>query len=252
MKRSSVSDIPSGWKLPEEIIQRLGTRAGRQRVIAESDHVLLILHKPPEKDEKHRKSALFWRSPDGKWTSNEKGNELGALGQFLKRYAKLEDDLEEEYDEAQASIDYFELLERLAPIQRSVKNMCNTLQVAREVVGGEMIDFRDRAEELNRSFELLYTDCKNGLDYAIARKTEEQSELQRKALLAGHRLNMIMALFLPITAAASLLGMNVPHGLEEAPLWVYFTIVFVCSILGIIFKHIVTREKKDPDKPTLL
>ena len=242
-KKKSIADLPPGWELPEEILQRLGSRAGKQRVIAEADNILVILHKPPLKDENHRESFFLWRDAAGQWNASERGTGLAALSEFLENYERIEESLEREYESAQTSSDFFDLLEKIAPIQRSSTNLANALQSARETAGKELIDYRDKAEELSRNFELLYTDSKNGLDYAVAKKTEEQSELQSKAVLASHKLNMIIALFLPITAAASLLGMNVPHGLEESPRWIYFTIVFICAVLGLFVRHLVQKKE---------
>lgn len=242
-RSKTVSELPPGWKLPDKIVRRLGSKAGKQRVIAEENHILIILHKPPLKNESHRESIFFWCDPSGKWSASERGDGLAALTGFLDNYSRIEESLEESYENAENSKDFFDLLEKLAPIQRSVKNMSNVLQSARELAGEDLIDYRDKADELSRNFELLYIDNKNGLDYAVAKKTEEQSELQRKALLAGHRLNMIIALFLPITAAASLLGMNIPHGLEKSPIWVYFSIVITCGILGIFVRYLVSRKE---------
>ena len=242
-KVNAIPGLPPGWKLPNEIVRRLGSKAGKQRVIAENSHVLIILHKAPLKHESHRESIFLWRDPKGKWSASEGGHGLSALSYFLENYSRIEESLEESYEKAENSKEFFDLLEKLAPVQRSVKNASKTLQAAREFAGEELIDYRDKAEELSRNFELLYGDSKNGLDYAVAKKTEEQSELQRKALVASHRLNIIIALFLPITAAASLLGMNIPHGLEKSPSWVYFAIVATCGILGLIVRYLVLKNE---------
>jgi len=243
IKTKLKSGVPPGWKLPEEIVNRLGSKAGKQRVIAEKGHILIILHKPPLKHESHRESIFFWRDDQGKWAASERGGGLAALTDFLESYSRVEESLEEDYENGENSKDFFDLLEKITPIQRSAKNMSSALQSARDLAGEELIDYRDKAEELSRGFELLYIDSKNGLDYAVAKKTEEQSELQRKALLAGHRLNMIIALFLPITAGASLLGMNIPHGLEKSPSWVYLSIVFICAVLGLFVRFLVSRRE---------
>lgn len=242
------SDIPPGWKLPEEITARLGSKTGKQRVIAESDHILIVLHTPPQKNDSGRDSVFLWRNAEGTWDSNERGHGMSALDDYLNNYEKLEDSLDEAYDQAIKADDFFNLLEQITPIQRAIKNTSRTLQEARELVGEELIDARDRADELNRSFELLYLDCKNGLDYAVAKKAEEQSAMQRQALIAGHRLNITMALFLPVTAVASLLGMNIPHGLESAPSWVFFSIVVTCAFLGLFMKYVVLRKADEDDK----
>ncbi|PCK07579.1 MAG: hypothetical protein COA42_13610 [Alteromonadaceae bacterium] len=237
-------EIPPGWKLPKEIVRRLGSRAGKQRVIAERGHILLVLHKPPLKNESHRKSVFFWRNAEGVWGSSERGAGLTGLDEYLDNYERIEDALDEAYEKAVNARDFFDLLEQLAPVQRSVQNMSKALQAAREVAGEVFIDSRDKAEELSRNIELLYIDSKNGLDYAMAKRAEEQAEMQKKALTAGHRLNIIMALFLPITAVASLLGMNIPHGLEKSESWVFFAILGVCGLLGVFMRFLVLKKPK--------
>ena len=234
--------IPSNWKLPEVITNRLGSSAGKQRVIAEDGHILIVLHKIPNKDSNHRETLLLWRDLEHKWHVSERGNGIGVLTEHLEKYSALEDTLDQQYEQAASAADYFDLLEVLAPVQRTIKNTSTTLQTAREVAGSELIDCRDRAEELQRAFDLLYIDCKNGLEYAVARKAEEQSELQKQAVKVGHRLNIIMALFLPVTAVASLLGMNVPHGLEDSPPWVFASIVGFFSVLGLLMTAWVTKK----------
>jgi Mg2+ and Co2+ transporter CorA len=235
-------NIPHTWALPEVITGRLGSSAGKQRVIAEDGHVLIVLHKIPGKDDNRRETLFLWRDNENQWYSSERGNGLEVLNDHLNKYAKLEEKLDQQYENATVSGDYFDLLEILAPVQRTIKNSSTTLQTAREIVGKEIIDYRDRAEELTRSFDLLYVDCKNGLEYAIAKKAEEQSELQKQALQVGHRLNIIMALFLPVTAAASLLGMNIPHGLETSSPWVFGGVVGFFGLLGILMKAWVTKR----------
>ena len=203
-----------------------------------------MLHKAPLKHETHRESVYFWRNDKGVWSATERGSGLTALDEFLDNYERIEDALDDQYEKASNARDFFDLLEKIAPIQRAVKNTSKALQNAREVIGEEFIDSRDKAEELYRNIDLLYTDSKNGLDYAIAKRAEEQAEMQKQALTAGHRLNIIMALFLPITAVASLLGMNIPHGLEKSQSWVFFAIVGVCSLLGIFMRSLVLKKSK--------
>lgn len=242
------TEIPPGWKLPEEIIHRLGSKSGKQRVIAEKGHIFIILHKAPLKNESHRESIFLWKKPEGKWEASERGSGLSALDEYLDNYARIEEALDQDYEKATKARDFFDLLEMLAPVQRAVKNMSITLQAARDIAGEDFIDSRDRAEELHRNFELLYIDSKNALDYAVAKRAEEQSEMQRQALIAGHRLNIIMALFLPITAVASLLGMNIPNGLEQSQSWVFLVVVAICSLLGVFMRFLVLKKPKNNTK----
>ena len=43
--------VPKSWELPESIRKRLGDDAGRQRLMDEEGHLLMILHQPPEPEE---------------------------------------------------------------------------------------------------------------------------------------------------------------------------------------------------------
>ena len=241
---SKNTQIPAIWNLPEEVNRRLGSKAGKQRVIAESDHILILLHKVPKKSSNLRESLFLWRNDKGEWHSSERGNGLKTLKDFLESFSHAVDRLEESYECATVSTDFFKLLEELAPLQRTVKNMSRTLQEARQIVGVEMINYRDHSEELFRSIDLLYSDCKHALDYAMAKKAEEQSELQKQALIVGHRLNIIMALFLPATAVASLLGMNITNGLESETSRNFMIVVIVTSLLGLVMRYWVLKKPR--------
>jgi hypothetical protein len=65
------------------------------------------------------------------------------------------------------------------------------LQEARDGVGDDkdLISLRDRAYELEREAELLDGDAKNGLDFCVARRAEEQAESSARIEKASHRLN---------------------------------------------------------------
>jgi hypothetical protein len=95
------------------------------------------------------------------------------------------------------------------------------LQAAREAIreDRDIIDLRDWAYQVERGFALLYTDSKNALDYSIAKRAEEEAKLSRQAVQTGHRLNILAAIFFPLTAIASLFGMNIRSGLEDFPIW---------------------------------
>ena len=52
-------------------------------------HLLLVLHAPPKPDESTRTGRFFWRSPDGKWISNEFGTGINALNSHLDSYQDI-------------------------------------------------------------------------------------------------------------------------------------------------------------------
>ena len=61
------SVLPPSWEVPAQFRERLGERVGRQRAMMADGHLLLVLHRPPKKDEVERFPRLFWRKPDGTW-----------------------------------------------------------------------------------------------------------------------------------------------------------------------------------------
>ena len=227
--------VPSQWKLPPELIERLGARtAGRQRALAAVGHLLLILHAPPGRDEHDRVAVYFWRSPDGKWLHSGRGDGIVCLSEHLARYRDEEDRIELAYRHARCASDYFRLLEDLVPLLRSARNQHAALQSAREMVSGdrELISLRDEAGELERAFEILYADTKNALDFDMARMAEAQARLGEETVRAGHRLNILAALFLPLSAVTGVFGMNLPLGLEDATGWMSFAVLGGSALIG--------------------
>ena len=83
------SVLPPAWEVPSEFRERLGERVGRQRAMLAEGHLLLVLHRPPKKDETERFARLFWRKPDGTWQSNELGNGPTALARHLGDFAEM-------------------------------------------------------------------------------------------------------------------------------------------------------------------
>ena len=87
-----------------------------------------------------------------------------------------------------------------------------------------------------QNFALLLEDARNALEYRSARQAEEQGKLSREALHASHRLNILAALFLPLTAITSLFGMNFEHGLDERLPWPSWIVMAVGIALGCVIK----------------
>lgn len=195
--------LPSSWELPLEIKQRLGQkRSGKQRAMVANGHLLLVLHKPPLLQKREREAVFFWRKPDNQWLSSEYGK---GLMYHLEEYASAEQNLLQLYDQAQNATDYFQILQQITPLLRATKNLHFTLQSAREALPEvkDLIDWRDWADELERSLDMLYTDTKNALDFRLAQQAETQSRLSLQSVKAGDRLNLLAAIFLPLTAISS-------------------------------------------------
>jgi len=244
--------IPPTWTLPDALRLRLGqTTFGHQRTIFEDGQLLLVLHLPPGPDDSRRDGVLFWRNAVGEWQASRGGSGSGALTRHIQAYADLESQLSRDYDRANDTTAIFKLLEALTPLARAARGMHRTLQFAREAVRGDatILEARDLTYAIDRNFELLNEDARNALQFLTARDAEEQSKLAREALRASHRLNILAALFFPLTALASIFGMNLPHGMEASNP-VVFWFVFIGGVaLGFLMKKWVTAKDGTPKRP---
>ncbi len=242
----SNSLIPAGWKVPDIFRQRLGSRAGRQRVMEAEGHLLLVLHAPPQPDEDNRTARIFWRSPDGKWQPTGLRSSATALDELLAEYKQALDQLDSAEDLAKNARDYFEVLRQLNPLVRTLANVYNVLQEARQACqeARELIHARDTAYALSRRAELLHKESQHGLDFEVARQAERQAESSHKMAESAHRLNILVAFFFPLATIAGIFGMNLSHGLEgwnaaEAP-WPLISVVAIALVLGSVLTLFVT------------
>jgi Mg2+ and Co2+ transporter CorA len=202
-------------------------------------HLLLILHEPPTSDHTHRGARLFWRSPDGSWQSTAPGQGIRSLRRHVDEFAEAIERLERREEEALRADEYQALLSQLSPLVRAVRHLYATLQQAREAVreDHDLITCRDLAYAADRSAELLNSDVHNGLQCAIARRAEEQANNSHQMALAGHRLNLLAALFLPLATIASIFGMNFACGFEGVLTpWPFWLIVLAGILLGFLLR----------------
>lgn len=235
--------LPFLWDLPEEIKERFGMRgAGRQRAMFADGHLLLVLHEVPEPGEQKRNAVFFLRKPNGEWKSSGRGQGLEQLRKHVRSYSQAQELLIQEYEDADDAEEYFRVLEEVAPLHHAATNLHATLQSAREAVpqDRDIIDLRDWAYDLERTLDLLFTDTKNALDYHVARKAEEQALLSMQSIRLANRLNTLAAIFFPLTALASVFGMNLHSGMEGTPFLMWA--VFVVGIgLGYLTREWVLR-----------
>lgn len=231
--------LPEMWKVPQVFRDRLGEKAARQRAMSADGHLLLVLHEPPKADETHRNARLFWRAPDGCWQSNNLGPGIKALQKHLGQYAEAVEKLDEAEERARRADDYFSILRQIAPLCRAARNMHATLHDARQLVpqDRDLLLCRDHAYTIERGAELLRSDTQSGLDCAMARRAEEQSENSYKMALAGHRLNVLAAIFLPVATIATIFGMNLASGLEKtAGPWLFWLVLLIGVCGGVVLK----------------
>ncbi len=243
--------IPPTWNLPDAIKRRLGqTTYGRQRAIVEEGHLLLVLHKAPGPDDGTREGVLFWRTPAGEWQASRGASGAAAVKRHIQTYHDEEHRLTQAYEQVPGIAGLFDLLEALTPLVRAARNMHEAVQAAREAIPGDaaMIEARDLAYEVSRNLDLLLEDTRNAVQYRTAREAEAQAKLGQEALRASHRLNTLAAMFFPLTAMASVFGMNFGHGLPTNQPAIFWAVFAVGVSLGFFMKSWVVRRAEVPAK----
>lgn len=240
--------IPHTWNVPQKFKDRMGSQAGRQRAMVDEGHLLLVLHAPPDPEQPERREGrLFWRAADGSWKASAGGGGVSALRAHLEQFARAVEELEAKVESATRAEEWFRAVRIAAPLRRTAKNLHATLQEAREALPKEkdLITLRDQAGDLERAAELLHELAREGLEFVVARRTEEQAAQGQRMLLASHRLNMIAAVFLPVSALAAVMGMNLRTGLEElhAP-WLFIG----ATALSLGVGWMIRSGLPDPDR----
>ena len=230
---------PAHWSLPPSLQERLGREAGPQRVMLGEGHLLLVLHKLPKAGDPQRHGVLFWRSPTGDWQASE-GEGLAALTAHFETYAAALERLTHAEIKAGSARDYHAILTELAPITRAARHAHETLQKARQELPEEdrLIDYRDRAANLERTAELLLQDANLGLNFTVARRTEEEAD-------AARRLNLLAAIFLPMSTLAALFSMRMSSGTGiEDHRWGFWEIVVAGLLIGLCLAIMLGRRKR--------
>lgn len=246
--------LPVAWSVPDRIRARLGARAGRPRAMSHEGHCLVILQSAPRPGDAAREPSFFWRAPDGAWKSiggSGKGG-LKALREHVEAYTAEAERLESHVEGAQRAADYYRVLQEVGPLLRASRGLHKALQDARDATNDpEIITLRDQAGDIERAVELVYDDAQNGLGYTTARQAEEQAALSTNIAQAGHRLNRLAALFLPMSALGSVLGMNLVHGFEGryAP-WLFWCAVAATFSLGFLVRATLPSDERLRKSPS--
>ncbi len=238
--------LPSASEIPQAIRVRLGREPGRQRAMLHEGHVLLVTHMLPDPRDVTRKAALFWRKPDGSWkAAGDASGGFGGLTALLETYRQRVAALEDRVEVAKRAQDYHAVLHAVSPVLRASRNLHRTLQEGRDMapVDAPLIAARDAAYEVERTAELVATEAKAGLDFVVAHQAEAQAEHGAHIARSNHRLNLVVALFLPITALGSMLGMNLMHGFERtAGPWLFWTAVVGSFVVGFALRARIDRR----------
>lgn len=241
--KPETSILPKVWNIPDSIRNRIGRDAGPQRAMLEEGHLLVILHQLPEPDQHERKAALFWRQPDGEWRSNVGGAALAALSEHLQIFDTRLVELEAAENKAQTATEYHVVLERLAPIVRAARGLHRALQQARDLIKTDrnLINFRDMGAAIERNGELLLQDAQFGLNFTVAKQAEAQAATAKQMATTSHRLNILAALFLPLTALTSIFGMEIHSNLPDSPM--SFAVICVLGLLFGVLTCVVLMRK---------
>ncbi len=208
--------IPKAWSIPDIFRARMGSDVGKQRLMSEEGHHLVVLHElPSTKDKGQRSPALFWVNEVGEWKSMPHSGGRSALKQLVQNYQEKISDLELkmtkiEGDNAPEIV--HDVIDEVSPIQRSVRGLGRVMQQLRETLHDdrEVLNIRDVAVSLESSADLLIADAKSTLDFMTAKNAMIQAKESAKAAKEAQKLNRLAALFFPLVTLASLFGMNAP------------------------------------------
>jgi hypothetical protein len=235
--------VPPGWDIPVDIRIHLSDRSGRQREVVADGHIVMMLHKLPKPKSRTREPAFFWRCPSGEWRTTERGQPRPVLQQLIDEYEEAVETLGEQHGHATTAIQRFEILERIGPISRAIRNLTDTICKGRDVLEDhdakqDLAGFCDHAQDVVRS-----SDAQNAVDFHIARQAEIQAAHSQEVERATHRLNSMATIFLPLTAVASLFGMNLSSGLESAPPWLFWIIMLGSVVAGFLVSEVNVAMK---------
>ncbi|MDP6447268.1 MAG: CorA family divalent cation transporter [Pirellulaceae bacterium] len=232
--------IPHNWNVPDSIRQRVADIAGAQRALEADGHLLLILHKLPDAESAQRDLRMFWRSAEGEWASNDFGPGVKSLQRHIGEYNDRVNALEDDEHRADSADEYFQIRREITPIHRAAKNMSESLSLAYQMFSDDrgLLGCRNFAAGVERTAELLKDDATYGLEFSMAKQAEAQA-------LAGHRQNLITSIFFPILTFAAIFGMNLDHGLEHKPIWLFWILVMIGVSIGFMMKTLVFRAAID-------
>ncbi|MBK8090948.1 MAG: hypothetical protein IPK32_02820 [Verrucomicrobiaceae bacterium] len=243
--KPEISLLPKLWTtIPEAIRNRVGREPGMQRAILEEQHLLIILHQIPGPDDASRKPALFWRQPDGVWKSSPDAGGLLGLQNHLQGFSSRLDELDKAEHVAQSAGEYHRVLEAIAPVLRSSRGLHRALQQARDFVKSDrdIINLRDQAAGIERNAELLLQDAQFGLDFTQVKQAEEQAASARRMAATAHRLNVLAALFLPLTALTGLFSMNVRSPVSDTT-GNFWLIALAGVVVGLLISTLVIGRR---------
>lgn len=246
MQKTDSTVIPKTWTaLPDSIRVRLGRDAGPQRAMLEDGHLLVIIHAVPRLDENRRQPALFWRQPTGEWKSSAETPGTRTIADVIRAYEEKIEALDDAEEKAADARSYHRVLEELGPVLRASRGVHRALQQARDYLKSErdLINYRDQAAANERNAELLLQDAQFGLDFIAAKQAEAHAVQAESQARAAHKLNLLAALFLPLTTLASIFGMSAPIPGESSTA-LFWVVCAIGAALGIGLSLALVRNHR--------
>jgi hypothetical protein len=243
-----ISYVPKTWELPMTIRKRLGTSVGKQRLMNEDGNLLLILHQVPKaEDDEIRTAVLFWRNLAGEWKSTPTHGGLAGLEVHVGLYRTAIHQLDEDVEAAKTPRQYFDVMRRMNPLQRSVRNMAAVLQATREAVPDDtrIINLRDQAVDLERGIELIVADAKAGMEFTLAESANQHALSAEAASREARRLNRLAAFFFPLATLVAVFGMSSPDEVVGYPN--FRTVLLAGILLGLIVYSLVSVKIRKSD-----
>lgn len=234
--------LPSHFEIESDLREQLGSRPGHQRCVVGESELLLVVHEVPQAGVPERQAIFFWRTHQGEWRQpNGKG--LSELGALLDRYTKAIDENEELLEVTESTEQVFKILRHAGPLTRSMRNLVHALEeaLAQETDDKEILNYRDRARELERAAELLQNDARETLIFWQAEASEEHAKSSDRLGKILFKLNLVTGFFLPVVALGSLFGMNVnlPDFVHEL-----FWLIFVggLAVGGLLLWYVARKN----------
>ena len=243
MQRTSY--IPMDWDLPEAIRRRLGETVGKQRLMEEDGHLLILLHQvPTAEDDEVRNAMVVWRNPAGDWKSSPLGGGLTGLEAHVSAYRTAIHKLDEDVESAKVPRHYFDVMRRMHPLHRATRHLSEVLQAARVALPGEakIINLRDKSADLERAIELVAEDAKAGMEFSLAESASKQAQAAEIANHEAQRLNRLAAFFFPLATLVAVFGMNPPETVWHSP--GFWSVLAAGMMLGFFVYALVASGRK--------
>ena len=130
-------------------------------------------------------------------------------------------------------------------MNRAAGHLHAAVQSARQHVAGDtfLIAMRDWSYDLARQVELLFSEAKMALDCRLAEAGEREAAETRKMTLAQHKLNVLAAITFPLLSVATIFGMNFDHGMGDNGGKIFWAILVVGLVIGLLTKNWVTKNR---------